>query len=193
MSHAVAATLPRTAVPYLVIGLGAIVALYGPIFPALVYEWATFPSLSHGFTIPLIVAYLVLDTAPTLAGIGSHPTWSGLPIVVAGLLLYATAPWAGAVRWSRMSFPLKPAAGCSSSAGRRRRGTGVAGGRVPPLHDAAAVSTVERADAEAIVLDVLGRRRGRCPWLGCWPASGHVARPGQHHARGGRPWKQHSG
>jgi exosortase len=106
VSHAVAAALPRTAAPYLVIGLGAIVALYGPIFPALVYEWATFPSLSHGFTIPLIAAYLVWTRRDALAGVGSHPTWSGLPIVVVGLLLYVIGTVGSEPFVSRMSFPL---------------------------------------------------------------------------------------
>jgi exosortase len=106
VSHAVAAALPRTAVPYLVLGLGAIVAVYGPIFPALLYEWATYPSLSHGFAIPLIGAYLVWTRRENLAELASHPTWSGLPFLAAGLVLYVLGSLGSEPFLSRMSFPL---------------------------------------------------------------------------------------
>ena len=37
----------------------AALALYAPLLPWLVHEWAKFPNLSHGFAIPFIAAYLV--------------------------------------------------------------------------------------------------------------------------------------
>lgn len=41
------------------IGAAAVLGIYAPVVPAMVAEWAAFPSLSHGFAIPLIAAYLV--------------------------------------------------------------------------------------------------------------------------------------
>jgi exosortase len=97
--------------PQFVIGLGAVVAVYAPIFPPLVQEWATFPSLSHGFAIPLIAAYLVWTRRENLASLSSHPAWSGLPLTIAGLILYALGALGSEPFLSRISFPATLAGG----------------------------------------------------------------------------------
>jgi exosortase len=67
-----------------VAGAGA-VALYGPLFPSLIREWTEFPSLSHGFAIPAIAAYLIWARRDRLRTLPlSTSTW-GLPVLVLGL------------------------------------------------------------------------------------------------------------
>jgi hypothetical protein len=36
------------------VGVAAVLGIYAPLVPAMVAEWAEFPSLSHGFAIPMI-------------------------------------------------------------------------------------------------------------------------------------------
>jgi exosortase len=64
---------------------GAALALYGPIFPSLVAEWAEFPSLSHGFAVPLIAAYLVWVRRDRIRAASLSPSLLGLPILLIGL------------------------------------------------------------------------------------------------------------
>ena len=63
----------------------AALALYAPIFPALIHEWSTFPSLSHGFAIPFIAAYLLWSRLDRLRGLAMEPSIAGLPILLLGL------------------------------------------------------------------------------------------------------------
>ena len=73
--------------PWVWLGLPGLLAvgLYAPLFPALVREWAQFPSLSHGFAIPFISAYLVWARWERLRAIPLEPSLWGLPVLVLGL------------------------------------------------------------------------------------------------------------
>jgi exosortase len=64
----------------------AALALYAQLFPALVSEWAKFPSLSHGFAIPFIAGYLLWARRDLLRVLPFEPSTWGLPVVVLGLL-----------------------------------------------------------------------------------------------------------
>jgi exosortase len=63
----------------------AAVALYLPIFPTLVAEWIEFPSLSHGFAVPLIAGYLAWVRRDSIRATRPSPSFVGLPVLVAGL------------------------------------------------------------------------------------------------------------
>src|SRR5574337_551213 len=84
----------------------AIVAVYGPMFPLLAEEWASFPSLSHGFAIPLIAAYLVWRRRQELARMAVAPSWGGFPLLAGGLALYAVGTLGGEPFVARVSFPI---------------------------------------------------------------------------------------
>jgi exosortase len=63
----------------------ALAALYAPLFPSMVQEWAEFPNLSHGFAIPFISAYLIWVRRQELAHAPIRPSAWGLPLLVVGL------------------------------------------------------------------------------------------------------------
>jgi exosortase len=106
VSQAMAIALPDAGRREIFLGVAAILAIYGPMFPALVQEWATYPNLSHGFAIPVIAAYLVWTRRDSLAGVPVTPTWRALPLVAAGLVLYGLASLGSEPFFARLSFPL---------------------------------------------------------------------------------------
>lgn len=84
----------------------AIVAAYFRIFPLLIEEWSSFPSLSHGFAIPVIAGYLIWIRRGQIAGIAAAPSWGGVPVVVGSLALYTVGTLGGEPFVARVSFPL---------------------------------------------------------------------------------------
>jgi len=71
------------------LGVAVVLAVYIPIFPGLVHEWSAFPSMSHGFVVPFIAAALFWARRARLADRAIAPSWWGLPVLVAGLAVYA--------------------------------------------------------------------------------------------------------
>ncbi|HSE95006.1 MAG TPA: exosortase, partial [Methylomirabilota bacterium] len=65
--------------------LGLALVLYAPLFPPLVREWAEFPSLSHGFAVPLIAAYLIWARRDRLRDLVPEPSFWGAPLAAIGL------------------------------------------------------------------------------------------------------------
>ena len=70
------------------LGLAVVVAVYIPIVPGLVHEWSTFPSMSHGFVVPLIAVALLWARRRSVDDREVAPAWWGLPVLAAGLALY---------------------------------------------------------------------------------------------------------
>ncbi|MCI0548823.1 MAG: exosortase/archaeosortase family protein [Candidatus Rokubacteria bacterium] len=81
-------------------------ALYSPLFPPLLQEWAEFPSLSHGFAIPLIAGYLLWARRGRLAATEHAPSLWGLPVVVAGLGALVAGVEASEPFLARVSLPV---------------------------------------------------------------------------------------
>lgn len=90
----------------LCVGGLAIVAVYAPMFPPLVEEWASFPNLSHGFAIPLIAGYFVWKRYQEIHAVTLDPSWGGLPVVVGGLALYTIGTLGDESFLVRLSFLL---------------------------------------------------------------------------------------
>jgi exosortase len=96
-------------VPYWVrLAVPAVVALvlYGPLLPDMIAEWATHPSLSHGFAIPLIAAYLVGSRMSRLAPVPPTPAFSGLPVLAGGLSLLVLGVRGDEAFLARISLPI---------------------------------------------------------------------------------------
>jgi exosortase len=84
----------------------AAVALYAPLIPGLVYEWAKFPSLSHGFAIPFIAAYLVWARRERILALAPMPSAWGFPVLIAGLAVFVLGMRASEPFVARVSLPL---------------------------------------------------------------------------------------
>jgi exosortase len=72
---------------WLILGipLAGVLALYAPLVPGLAAEWNEFPSLSHGFAIPFIAAYLAWTRRDRLRETPLQPSLWGLPLLLLGL------------------------------------------------------------------------------------------------------------
>lgn len=81
-------------------------ALYTPLIPSLVYEWAKFPNLSHGFAIPFIAGYLVWTRRDRLREIPLAPSAWGLPLLLAGLLTLVVGVRGDEPFVARVSLPV---------------------------------------------------------------------------------------
>jgi exosortase len=101
------------------IALAAILALYAPVFPALVWEWATYPNLSHGFAIPAIAAYLIWTRRPRLARLPATPAWAGLAVMASALVLFALGSIGAEPFLARISLPVTLLGATYLLAGRR--------------------------------------------------------------------------
>lgn len=84
----------------------ALLAVYTPVLAGMAVEWGTFPSLSHGFAVPLISGYLVWRRREL---IGVEPLGSanvGLVVFVVALGIFQAGSLSGEAFFSRVSFPL---------------------------------------------------------------------------------------
>jgi exosortase len=88
--------------PPLAVGL----ALYAPLVPELVAEWSEFPSLSHGFAIPLIAAYLAWIRRDRLGATPVRPSALGLPLLVLGLAMLVVGVLGREPFVARLSLPV---------------------------------------------------------------------------------------
>lgn len=88
--------------PPLAVGL----ALYAPLVPELVAEWSEFPSLSHGFAIPVIAAYLAWIRRDRLGATPVRPSALGLPLLVLGLAMLVVGVLGREPFVARLSLPV---------------------------------------------------------------------------------------
>jgi exosortase len=84
----------------------AILLLYMPLFPDLIREWASFPSLSHGFAVPLIAGYLIWTRRQQIANTTAIPSWPWLPLVMVSLALFVAGTRGGEPFLARVSLPI---------------------------------------------------------------------------------------
>jgi exosortase len=88
------------------LALAAIGVLYAPLLPGLAAEWLQFPSLSHGFVVPFIAAYLLWVRHQNLATVTFEPAISALPVLLAGLAIYTAGRLGGETLIARVSLPV---------------------------------------------------------------------------------------
>src|SRR4051795_5838751 len=75
----------RTVLPYLFIA-ALLMALYYRIGIKLAVDWYNIADYSHGFLVPLFSLFLLWDKRKEIAATPVRPTWTGLPMVVFGLI-----------------------------------------------------------------------------------------------------------
>jgi exosortase len=102
VSASSALTIERAA-PYILL-LTLLLVLYGHIGLHLVNDWYTLPDFSHGFLIPFFAAYVLWHQRAGLLSVALSPSWSGLWVVMAGLLLLLVGVFGADLFLSRISF-----------------------------------------------------------------------------------------
>jgi exosortase A len=70
-----------------IILIGALAILYAPVINGLVNDWINLPDFSHGFLVPLISLYLVYEKRKQLSAMEPKGQWSGLAVILIGVLL----------------------------------------------------------------------------------------------------------
>lgn len=88
------------------VALTATVALYAPVIVNMADEWATFPSLSHGFAIPVIAGYLLWQRRKSIASAQRAPSALGFVLLVPALMLLSIGNVGGEPFLARISLPL---------------------------------------------------------------------------------------
>ena len=107
MTRLVAAVpLPPAAWVWLLLPSAVAVALYAPLVPGLVAEWTEFPSLSHGFAVPLIAVYLLWTRRERIAAAPWAPSLAGLPVLLMGVVAFALGTRGDEVFLARISLPI---------------------------------------------------------------------------------------
>jgi len=71
----------------LVIAGVLLAVIYAPIVPSMVAQWNDDPNYSHGFLIPLISGWFLWRDRKALAELTPSPHWSGIPLLLFGMLL----------------------------------------------------------------------------------------------------------
>jgi exosortase len=88
------------------VALAAALGLYAPVMAGMPKEWSEFPSLSHGFAVPLISAYLLWRRRQLLADAPFEGSTVGLPFILVALSMLAVGSLAGEPFVARLSLPL---------------------------------------------------------------------------------------
>lgn len=85
--------------------IGALVlAIYAGILLKLVSDWWQIPDFSHGFLVPIFSAYLVWTKRKALAETAISPSWSGVVVVSAGLVVLFLGVYGAEMFLSRVSL-----------------------------------------------------------------------------------------
>lgn len=88
------------------VAAAAALALYAPVVAGMPKEWREFPSLSHGFAVPLISAYLLWRRRQLLAQASFEASTGGLPFILIALGMLVIGSLAGEPFVARLSLPL---------------------------------------------------------------------------------------
>jgi exosortase len=81
-----------------------IAAVYAQVLVKLVTDWGQIPDFSHGFLVPLFAAYLVWEKREILRGITIAPCWSGIAVMVLGLVVLLLGVYGSELFLSRVSL-----------------------------------------------------------------------------------------
>ena len=88
------------------VALAALLAVYAPVIAGMAAEWATFPSLSHGFVVPLVSAYLIWRRRELIRAEPLGSARAGLAVFTVALGLLVVGLLTGESFVSRLSLPL---------------------------------------------------------------------------------------
>jgi hypothetical protein len=94
--------------PWLALGVAATaaLALYAPVIAGMAAEWSEFPSLSHGFAVPLLSAYLLWTRRRLLAEAPIEGSLWGLPLIVLAVAMLVIGSLGGEPFVARASLPV---------------------------------------------------------------------------------------
>lgn len=88
------------------VATAAALGLYAPVVAGMAAEWNEFPSLSHGFAVPVIAAYLLWRRRHLLAQAPVEGTVLGLPLMILALAMLVLGSLGGEPFVARLSLPL---------------------------------------------------------------------------------------
>lgn len=81
-----------------------VAAVYCRVLEKLVIDWWTIPDFSHGFLVPLFAAYLVWVKRRVLLATKAAPAWSGIFLIVIGLVVLLLGVYGSELFFSRVSL-----------------------------------------------------------------------------------------
>ncbi len=96
-----------------------VAAIYVEILAKLVTDWWQIPDFSHGFLVPIFSAYLVWTKRKALSEMAVSPSWSGVALVAAGLVILFLGVYGAEMFLSRVSLIILLAGLVLSFGGRR--------------------------------------------------------------------------
>jgi exosortase len=88
------------------IALAAALVVYAPAILGMAAEWQEFPSLSHGFAVPVLAIYLLWRQRDAIAAAPMDSSVGGLVLLVLALGALALGTLGGEPFIARLSFPL---------------------------------------------------------------------------------------
>jgi exosortase len=88
----------------LALSVGTFVWLYAHVFVKLIHDWATDGNYSHGFLIVPIAAYLAWERRAAIARLELRPSYVGLGVVLASLLLMVAGTLGAELFLTRLSM-----------------------------------------------------------------------------------------
>ena len=111
----------RNSLPWLALGVAATaaLALYAPIIAGMAAEWSEFPSLSHGFAVPFLSAYLLWTRRHLLAAAPVEGSLWGLPLIVLAVGMLVIGSLGAEPFIARVSLPVALLGAVLFLAGRR--------------------------------------------------------------------------
>ena len=81
-----------------------IAVVYYRVLAKLVLDWYEIPDFSQGFLVPIFAGYLVWNKRKTLQGTKIVPSWSGVGVVVLGLIVLVLGVYGAELFLSRISL-----------------------------------------------------------------------------------------
>ena len=88
------------------VAVAGALALYVPVIAGMAADWIEFPSLSHGFAVPLISAYLLWNRRRLLAEAPVEGSFIGLPVIVLALGMLVLGSLGSESFIARLSLPI---------------------------------------------------------------------------------------